>query len=202
MIFKNSRSRKTPARKATQSHSNSTAGQAKEEIYFGLGQSSLGHVLVASSKKGIVSILVGEDVHPLIEDLEQRFPKARIVQEDRDPEGMVARVVEYIEAPSRSLDLLLDLRGTAFRQRVWQAVRKIPAGQTSTYTEIARQIGAEKAMRAVGSACANNHLAIVIPCHRVLHKDGSLSGGSFWSDARQRELLDREAATKPHRKAR
>ena len=166
---------------------------AREEIVFGMGESSLGHVLVACSANGVVSILVGEAPHRLIDDLEGNFPDARVVHEDRDCADLVAQVVGYIEKPRRTFDVTLDMRGTPFQQLVWKAVQKGPAGQTSNYSEIARAIGRPKAMRAVGTACANSRFAIAVPCHRVLHKDGSPSGGSFWFGEHQRELLDREA---------
>jgi AraC family transcriptional regulator of adaptative response/methylated-DNA-[protein]-cysteine methyltransferase len=109
-------------------------------------------------------------------------------------------VVNYIDMPNRGLDLALDIRGTAFQKRVWQAVQEIPAGQTATYTDVARKIGAPKAMRAVGNACSNSHLAIIIPCHRVLRSDGSFSGGYHGGNERQRDLINREAAAKPRRR--
>jgi AraC family transcriptional regulator of adaptative response/methylated-DNA-[protein]-cysteine methyltransferase len=168
------------------------AAGRKEEIYFGLGDSSLGAVLVAASEKGVVSILFGEDPDQLTEDLERRFPTARLVHEDRDCEDLLARVVAYIEAPVRRLDLTLDMRGTAFQQKVWRAVRKIPAGRTATYADIARQIGAPKAMRAVGSACAVNPLSIAVPCHRVLRSDGSFGPRDRRDADRLRALLSRE----------
>lgn len=169
----------------------------KEEIVFGLGESSLGYVLVACSAQGVVAILVGEAPYRLIEDLEQTFREARVVHEDRDCADLVAQVVAYIEKPRRTFDATLDMRGTPFQQMVWKAVQNVPAGQTSNYSEIARAIGKPKAMRAVGTACANSRFAIAVPCHRVLHKDGSPSGGSFWFGEHQRELLDREAKLQP-----
>jgi AraC family transcriptional regulator of adaptative response/methylated-DNA-[protein]-cysteine methyltransferase len=167
-----------------------------EEIHYGTGQSSLGPILVASSAKGVVSILIGEDRDQLVQDLQQRFPRARLIRNNRDDEGLVARVVDFIETPIHGLDLPLDIRGTAFQQRVWQLLREIPAGETTTYTDLARKIGAPKAIRAVGNACSTNNIAVAIPCHRVLHKDGSLSGGYHWGNDRQRALINREAAAK------
>src|SRR6201984_3721183 len=151
------------------------AGGANEEIRFAVGQTSLGAILVASSKKGVAAILLGDDAEELVHDLQDRFPKARLIGADRDYEAMVARVVGFVEAPHIGLDLPLDIRGTAFQQRVWQGLQEIPAGQTVTYTMIAEQIGAPKSVRAVAGACAANALAVAIPCHRVIRHDGSLS---------------------------
>ncbi|RWC81372.1 MAG: methylated-DNA--[protein]-cysteine S-methyltransferase, partial [Mesorhizobium sp.] len=157
------------------------AGGANEEIRFAVGETSLGTILVASSRKGVASILLGQDPDALVRDLQDRFPKARL-----------ARVVGFVEAPALGLDLPLDVRGTAFQQRVWQALRDIPAGHTVSYAEIARRIGAPKATRAIAAACAANALAVAIPCHRVIRKDGALSGYA-WGAERKRALLDREA---------
>jgi AraC family transcriptional regulator of adaptative response/methylated-DNA-[protein]-cysteine methyltransferase len=168
-------------------------GGPGEVIRFSVGQSSLGSILVAFSEKGVVSILIREDTDQLVEDLRRRFPGAQLVPGTRDDERVLRRVVEYVEEPGEDLDLPLDVRGTAFQRRVWQAVREIPAGRTSTYTDVACKIGAPNAARAVGNACSNNHLAVAIPCHRVLHKDGSPTGGTHWGCGRQRAMIDREA---------
>jgi AraC family transcriptional regulator of adaptative response/methylated-DNA-[protein]-cysteine methyltransferase len=168
------------------------AGGANEEIKFAVGQCSLGAILVASSKKGVASILLGDDPEELVRGLQDRFPKARLIGADNDYEALVARVVGFVEAPQIGFDLPLDVRGTAFQQRVWQALQEIPIGQTVSYTEIAQRIGAPKAVRAVAGACANNKLAVAIPCHRVVKSDGSLSGYA-WGVERKRVLLDREA---------
>jgi AraC family transcriptional regulator, regulatory protein of adaptative response / methylated-DNA-[protein]-cysteine methyltransferase len=171
------------------------AAKSGEEIRFAVEESSLGLILVASSAKGLVSILLGEDENPLIEDLQRRFPDARLVRGDRkDDEQRLKRVLDFAESPSLGLDLPLDIRGTDFQRRVWQALREIPVGQTLSFTDIAQKVGEPKAMRAVGNACSTNNLALAIPCHRVLHRDGTLSVGYHWGDARQRILLDREAA--------
>jgi AraC family transcriptional regulator, regulatory protein of adaptative response / methylated-DNA-[protein]-cysteine methyltransferase len=167
------------------------AGGAHEEIKFAVGQSSLGAILVASSKHGVVAILLGDDPEQLVHDLQDRFPKATIIGADRDYEALIARVVGLIEAPRIGLDLPLDVRGTAFQQRVWQALRAIPAGSTVSYAEIARRIGAPQSARAVASACTANNLAVAIPCHRVIRNDGSLSNYA-WGIERKRKLLDRE----------
>jgi AraC family transcriptional regulator, regulatory protein of adaptative response / methylated-DNA-[protein]-cysteine methyltransferase len=171
------------------------SGGANEDIRFAVGQSSLGAILVASSKKGVASILLGNDPDELARNLQDRFPNANLIGADGDYEVLVARVVGFVEAPGVGLDLPLDVRGTAFQQRVWQALQEIPMGQTVSYAEIARRIGSPKAVRAVAGACAANNLAVAIPCHRVVRNDGSLSGYA-WGVERKRKLLDREA---PHR---
>ena len=168
-------------------------GGTNEEIRFALGQTSLGAILVASSKKGVASILLGNDPDALLRQLQDRFPKAKLIGADKDYEGLVARVVGFIEAPQIGLDLPLDVRGTAFQRRVWQALQEIPVGQTVSYTEIAQRIGSPKAVRAVAGACAANNLAVAIPCHRVVRNDGALSGYA-WGVERKKVLLDREGA--------
>jgi AraC family transcriptional regulator of adaptative response/methylated-DNA-[protein]-cysteine methyltransferase len=170
-------------------------GGAEVTIRFAVGRCSLGDILVARSARGICAILIGEDADALVRDLQDRFPKAELVGGDRDFEAQVARVVGFVEAPALGLDLPLDIRGTAFQQRVWQALRDIPAGQTASYAEIARRIGVPGAVRAVAGACAANPIAVAIPCHRVVRTDGALSGYR-WGIARKRALLEREA-TRP-----
>lgn len=169
------------------------AGGANEEISFAVGQTSLGAILVASSQKGVAAILLDDDPDKLVRDLQDRFPRARLIGADRDYEALVARAVGLVEAPRLGLDLPLDVRGTAFQHRVWQALREIPAGATASYAEIARRIGAPGAARAVAGTCAANKLAVAIPCHRVVRTDGSLSGYA-WGVERQRILLEREAS--------
>jgi AraC family transcriptional regulator of adaptative response/methylated-DNA-[protein]-cysteine methyltransferase len=168
-------------------------GGAGEDIRFAIGQSSLGAILVASSGKGVAAILLGDDPAALVEDLQDRFPRARLIGDDRSYEACVAHVVGLVEAPGLGLDLPLDVRGTAFQQRVWQALRAIPAGRTASYAEIAAMIGAPTAVRAVAGACAANAHAVAIPCHRVVRTDGTLSGYA-WGVDRKRVLLAREAA--------
>jgi AraC family transcriptional regulator of adaptative response/methylated-DNA-[protein]-cysteine methyltransferase len=170
-------------------------GGTNEAIKFAVGQTSLGAILVASSRKGVVAILLGDDPEELVRNLQDRFPNAHLVGCDRDYETMVARVVAFVEEPAMGLDLPLDIRGTAFQQRVWRALRGIPCGQTVFYAEIARRIGSPEAARAVAGACAANNLAVAIPCHRVVRNDGSLSGYA-WGVERKRVLLDREASGK------
>jgi AraC family transcriptional regulator of adaptative response/methylated-DNA-[protein]-cysteine methyltransferase len=171
------------------------AGGSNEEIKFAVGQTSLGAILVASSKKGVAAILLGNDPDKLVRSLQDRFPKAHLIGADRDYEALVARVVAFVERPEIGLRLPLDVRGTAFQQRVWQALQEIPVGETVSYAEIARRIGSPKAVRAVAGACAGNNLAIAIPCHRVVRIDGSLSGYA-WGVERKRILLDREGSRK------
>ncbi|WP_439625231.1 bifunctional DNA-binding transcriptional regulator/O6-methylguanine-DNA methyltransferase Ada [Shinella sp.] len=169
------------------------AGGADEAIRFAVGQTSLGAILVASSTKGVASILLGDDPDALVRDLQDRFPKARLVGADKDYEALVACVVGFVENPGIGLELPLDVRGTAFQRRVWQALQEIPAGARTSYSEIARRIGSPTSVRAVAGACAANALAIAIPCHRVVRTDGALSGYA-WGVERKRALLEREAA--------
>ena len=168
------------------------AGGENIEIHFAVGESSLGPILVASSQKGIVAILLGDKPQTLVRDLEDRFPNAKLIGGDTAYEDIIAKVVGLVDAPATALDLPLDVRGTAFQHRVWQALQQIPPGTTATYTGIAALIGMPKAVRAVASACAANKIAIAIPCHRVVRNDGSLSGYR-WGVERKRTLLAREA---------
>jgi AraC family transcriptional regulator of adaptative response/methylated-DNA-[protein]-cysteine methyltransferase len=168
------------------------AGGVNTTIHFAVGECSLGSILVASSEKGVCAILLGDDPETLVHDLQDRFPRARLIGGDADFEGLVARVVGFIEAPCIGLDLPLDVRGTAFQQRVWAALREIQVGTTVSYTDIARAIGAPKASRAVAGACAANALAVAIPCHRVVRNGGAVSGYR-WGVERKRALIDREA---------
>ncbi len=167
-------------------------GGSGATIRFAVGESSLGSILVASSDQGVCAILLGNDPAQLTRDVQDRFPRATLIGGDPDYESLVSRVIGFVEQPGASLNLPLDVQGTAFQQKVWQALQKIPAGQTVTYTEIARRIGRPKAVRAVAGACAANPIAIAIPCHRVLRNDGTLSGYR-WGLERKRALLKREA---------
>ncbi len=169
------------------------AGGANTEIHFAVGECSLGSILVAQSRKGVCAILIGDDPDALARDLQDRFRNARLIGGDAGFDELVAKVVGFVEAPRLGLDLPLDVRGTAFQQRVWQALRAIPAGSTVSYEEIARRIGSPKAVRAVASACAANAIAVAIPCHRVVRNDGALSGYR-WGVERKRALLARESA--------
>ena len=172
------------------------AGGADTEIRFAIGESSLGAILVAATERGVCAILLGDDPDALARDLQDRFPRARLVGGDRDFERMVAEVVGFVEHPRVGIDLPLDIRGTAFQQRVWQALREIPAGSTVSYSEVARRIGAPRSVRAVAHAVASNRLAVAIPCHRVVRNDGALAGYR-WGLARKRALLEHEAERAP-----
>jgi AraC family transcriptional regulator, regulatory protein of adaptative response / methylated-DNA-[protein]-cysteine methyltransferase len=168
------------------------AGGSDTEIRFAVGRCSLGSVLVARSSRGVCAIMMGDDPDRLARELRDRFPKARLIGDDAQFGEWVAKVIAFVETPRLGLDLPLDIRGTAFQRRVWQALRKIPVGRTASYTDIARRIGSPKAVRAVAQACATNDLALAIPCHRVIRKDGSASGYR-WGVERKRALLQREA---------
>ncbi len=163
----------------------------RHEIRFAIGECSLGSILLASSAKGVCAIFLGDEANALAHGLQDRFPHTRLVGGDATCEALIAKVVNFVEMPSVGLDLPLDVRGTAFQQRVWQALREIPAGSTASYTEIAQRIGAPQAVRAVAGACAANAIALAIPCHRVLRQDGTLSGYR-WGIERKRALLQRE----------
>ena len=167
------------------------AGGADMEIRFAVGQCALGSVLVAQSARGVCAILLGDDPDTLVRDLQDRFPRATLLGGEAAFEQTVARVIAFVEAPARGLDLPLDVRGTAFQQRVWAALRQIPAGSTASYAEIAARIGAPNGSRAVAQACGANPLAVAIPCHRVVRTDGSLSGYR-WGVQRKQDLLGRE----------
>lgn len=171
------------------------AGGTNTDIRFAVGECSLGSILVATSARGVCAILLGDDPEDLLRDIEERFPQAHLIGGDAEFEQLVAIVIGFVEAPALGLDLPLDVRGTAFQQRVWQALREIPAGATASYTEIARRIGAPRAVRAVAQACAANALAVAIPCHRVVRNDGGLAGYR-WGVARKGALLEREAHTR------
>jgi len=168
------------------------AGGVDARIAFAIAQTSLGALLVARSARGVCAISLGDDPDALLRELQDRFPRAELVGGDAGFERLVAQVVGLIAQPGIGHDLPLDVRGTAFQQRVWQALRRIPPGQTASYADIAARIGSPKAVRAVAQACASNTLAVAIPCHRVVRSDGALSGYR-WGVARKRALLEREA---------
>jgi AraC family transcriptional regulator, regulatory protein of adaptative response / methylated-DNA-[protein]-cysteine methyltransferase len=167
-------------------------------IRFAVGECSLGSILVAATDRGVCSIMLGDDPDRLVQELQDRFPQADLIGSDRDFEQLVAGVIGLVEAPGSSLDLPLDIRGTAFQQRVWQALGEIPPGSTASYAEIASRVGSPKAARAVGRACASNPVAVAIPCHRVVGKHGDLTGYR-WGAERKRALLDREAKSERNR---
>jgi len=168
------------------------AGGHSATIRFAVGQCSLGAILVAQSQRGICAILLGDDPDQLLRQLQDKFPKAQLLGGDGEFEKMVAQVVGFVEAPALGLNLPLDVQGTAFQERVWQALREIPPGATVSYAQVAERIGAPKAVRAVAQACGANQLAVAIPCHRVVRRDGDISGYR-WGVERKRELLRREA---------
>lgn len=182
--------RQSTGNRANNSHDGGTAAAS---VHFVIGLCSLGALLVAQSERGLCAILIGDDPTALARDLRRRFPTARRIDRDPDFDQLVAAVSGFIESPGDPLDVPLDPQGTAFQQRVWRELRQIPAGETVSYQEIARRIGAPGAARAVARACADNPLAVAIPCHRVVRNDGSLSGYR-WGVERKRKLLEREAA--------
>jgi AraC family transcriptional regulator of adaptative response/methylated-DNA-[protein]-cysteine methyltransferase len=169
------------------------AGGTHTVIHFAVGNCSLGSILVAQSAKGVCAILLGDDPDALARDLQDRFPRAMFVGGDADFEKIIGKVVAFVDAPALGLDLPLDVRGTVFQQRVWEALRAIPAGSTVSYSDIAARIGARASVRAVAQACAANTLAVAIPCHRVVKRDGAVSGYR-WGVERKRKLIEREAA--------
>ncbi|TMJ90757.1 MAG: bifunctional DNA-binding transcriptional regulator/O6-methylguanine-DNA methyltransferase Ada [Alphaproteobacteria bacterium] len=169
------------------------SGGSGNVIRFAVGECSLGAILVAATAKGVCAIEFGNDPEMLVRALQDRFPRAQLLGGDKAFERLVAEVVGFVEAPGRGLDLPLDIRGTAFQQQVWKAIRDIPAGSTASYRDLAKRIGAPKAVRAVAQACGANAIAVAIPCHRVVRTDGSTSGYR-WGVERKRALLDREKA--------
>ncbi len=168
------------------------AGGSGASIRFAIGECSLGSILVAATEKGLCAILLGDDPNGLARDLQDRFPNATLTGGDAEFDAWVAKVVGFVETPRLGLDLPLDVRGTAFQQRVWRALSEIPVGSTASYAEIARKIGTPQSVRAVAQACGANPLAVAIPCHRVVRSDGELSGYR-WGVKRKRALLDKEA---------
>lgn len=169
-------------------------GGAGNSIRFAIAECSLGAILVASSDKGVCAIFMGDDPDTLARNLQDKFPKANLVGEDENYEKIVAKVVGFVEAPKIGLNLPLDVRGTAFQQRVWKALQRIPVGKTASYSEVAKRIGFPKAVRAVAQACGANLLAVAVPCHRVLRNNGDISGYR-WGVDRKQALLAREKMT-------
>lgn len=170
---------------------NYRAGGRGETIRFAVGECALGAILVAATERGICAILMGEQPEPLVHDLQARFPRAELRGAEDGFERIVAQVVGLVEAPRIGLDLPLDVRGTVFQQRVWQALRAIAPGQTVSYAELAERLGLAGGARAVAGACAANPVAVAIPCHRVVASSGALSGYR-WGIERKRALLERE----------
>jgi AraC family transcriptional regulator, regulatory protein of adaptative response / methylated-DNA-[protein]-cysteine methyltransferase len=179
-----------PTSKQTQgSHRNNDY----ESLTYGIAKSSLGHVLVATGDKGVVAVLIGGSPTVVIDDLRTRFPKAHLVRDDQRHATETSQLINYIESAEEDVSFDLDLRGTEFQRKVWRAVRKIKIGETTTYTDLARSIGAPKAIRAVANACSINPFAFAVPCHRVLHKERALSFSPNRGNDRQRPMVDREA---------
>ena len=168
-------------------------GGGGEVILFAVGECSLGSILVAATAQGICAIQLGDTPEGLVEALQDRFPRADLKGGDADFEQIVARIVGLVEEPRRAFDLPLHVRGTAFQQRVWEILRRIPPGETLTYAEVAAKAGCPGAVRAVANACASNRVAVAIPCHRVVRKGGALSGYR-WGVERKAALLKREGA--------
>jgi AraC family transcriptional regulator of adaptative response/methylated-DNA-[protein]-cysteine methyltransferase len=166
-------------------------GGAKLQIYYALQPCELGMVLVAATEIGVCAIMLG-DTHAILEhNLRQRFPQAQLAQDEVLLAGWVGEVIQTLKTPAYGANLPLDIRGTAFQRRVWAALQEIPHGQTATYEQIASRIGQPRAVRAVANACAQNKIAVIIPCHRVVRKDGGL-GGYRWGMARKKALLEKE----------
>jgi O-6-methylguanine DNA methyltransferase len=163
-----------------------------EVIAYAVGESTLGKVLVARSAEGVCAILMGSQVEELMSDLASLFPNSDVVRNDRRLNGDLQKVLRFIETPAEGLDLPLAIRGTPFQRRVWDVVLKVPAGAVITYGALAARIGEPKAVRAVANACAANAIALAIPCHRVIRKDGTFSGYR-WGEERKRALIAREA---------
>ncbi len=161
------------------------------EVWFAVGKCSLGAILVAESSRGICAILLGDDPESLVQQLQDSFPHAALCGADPDFEQRMASIIGFVDAPQTGLALPLDIRGTAFQQRVWQALREIPFGTTVSYSQIAQKIGSPKSVRAVAGACAANLLAVAIPCHRVVKNDGQISGYR-WGIERKRKILAQE----------
>jgi len=165
--------------------------RAPELIRYGTGRCTLGALLVASSEHGIVMIMVRDTQSSLVRELGARFPKANILRDEKGGRALVAKVSRYIAAPFRPFALPLDIRGTELQRRVWEEVRKIPFGETSSYTKIAEAIGKPRAIRAVAASCSRSWLAFAVPCHRVLHKGGATAQNR--RDGRQYRWVDYEA---------
>ncbi len=168
------------------------AGGKGADVRFAVGQCALGAILVACSERGVCAISLGDDPDALVRELQERFPLARLHGGDPDFDALVSRVVGLVDDPGTPVALPLDIRGTAFQQRVWQALQQVAPGQTLSYAELASRVGAAAAVRAVAGACAANVLAVAIPCHRIVRSDGGLSGYR-WGVERKRALLAREA---------
>lgn len=170
-------------------------GGRDAEIRFAVAACNLGAILVAESIRGICAITLGDDPETLVHELQDRFPQARLIGGDADFDRRVAEVVGLVEQPRLGHSLPLDLQGTAFQERVWQALLQVPAGETISYAELARRIGSPRAVRAVAQACGQNRIAVAVPCHRVVRTDGDISGYR-WGVERKRQLLASESAAR------
>lgn len=169
-----------------------TSTATATDLRFAIGECDLGCILVAWGERGISAIDLGDNPEELAVAFQRRFPEAVMIEGEPEIESLLSRVARFVENPTGTLDLPLEISGTAFEQRVWAALRTIPPGETASYGEIARRIGAPTAARAVARACAANRLAVAIPCHRVVGHDGALTGYR-WGIERKRALLAREA---------
>jgi AraC family transcriptional regulator, regulatory protein of adaptative response / methylated-DNA-[protein]-cysteine methyltransferase len=173
---------------------NHATDTAKEAIRYTTGKVDLGVVLVAASAKGVCALLLGDDRESLIRDLRDRFPLAVLLEGEAELLSILPEVVRFLATPATGLDVPLDIRGDAFQQRVWAVLQAIPAGSTASYSDVAQRLGSASLAKDVSEACAANALAVAIPCHRVVRKDGRLSGYR-WGVARKRALLAREGVT-------
>jgi AraC family transcriptional regulator, regulatory protein of adaptative response / methylated-DNA-[protein]-cysteine methyltransferase len=167
----------------------------KTQIISSVVACSLGYLLVATTAKGICSVKLGDRPKELIQTLTEEFQQATIIRDDQRHQDWIKKILNLITGTESNPDLPLDIRGTAFQQQVWQALRKIPYGETKTYSEIAQDLGKPKAVRAIGNACGANPVALIIPCHRVVRNDGSL-GGYRWGIERKQQLIEQEQLVK------
>ena len=172
-------------------------GRLRDALDLGwwLGLSDLGWMLMAASERGVCWLSFGDEPDALLAELRAAYPKARLRDDEARLRDWFERVRDHVLLPESALDLPLDIQGTAFQSRVWRALRKIPLGQTRSYSELAAQLDQPTAARAVASACARNHIALLIPCHRVIGRDGQLAGYR-WGVARKQKLLEGEVAAR------
>ncbi|MBN3873329.1 bifunctional DNA-binding transcriptional regulator/O6-methylguanine-DNA methyltransferase Ada [Nostoc sp. JL33] len=161
-------------------------------IVYAIAPCPLGYLLVATTEKGICAVKLGDEADKLEHIFNQEFNQADIVRDDHTHKEWIQAILNFIAGDETHLDLPLDIRGTAFQKQVWEALQKIPYGQTRTYADIARNIAKPQAVRAVGNACGANPIALIVPCHRVLRTDGSL-GGYHWGIERKQKLLVQES---------
>jgi AraC family transcriptional regulator of adaptative response/methylated-DNA-[protein]-cysteine methyltransferase len=168
------------------------ANVAVDTLSYATGECALGQVLVARSVKGVCAILIGDDHAELKADLADRFPQATLVANGAVVYDGLAKVIRFVDKPTKGLRLTLDMRGTPLQRRVWEKMRAIPVGRTVTYMELARWISPLASARVIAGACAANPIALAIPCHRVIRTDGDLAGYR-WGIERKRELIRKEA---------